>query len=72
MSLTLEREIREEGHKFSALPALGQLGKDQEPPPAASVLAHADTLEPDGERVQVALGDGASSHNMPCAEVLEG
>ena len=45
---TLEREIGKEGHKFSALSALGQFGEDEESPPSPSILAHADTLEPDG------------------------
>ena len=45
---TLEREIGKEGYEFSTLPALGQFGEDEESPPSPSILAHADTLEPDG------------------------
>ena len=62
--LTLEREVREQGNVLSSLAVLGELREDKEPPPSTAVLAHADTLNPHGEGIQIALGD-ASGTNRP-------
>lgn len=60
--LTFKREVGEQSNVFSTLLTLGQLRKDQEPLPTPATLSHADTLEADGQRVQVALCDAARSN----------
>lgn len=57
ISLTLKRKIREKGDIFGTLFTFRQLCKDQESPPPAALLAHANTLDAHGQRVEVALRD---------------
>lgn len=61
ISLTLKRKIREKGDIFGTLFTFRQLCKDQESPPPAALLAHANTLDAHGQRVEVALRDATGS-----------
>lgn len=66
----MEAEVGEQGNVLGALLALGELGEDEEAPPALA-LAHADALEADGDVVEVALGDVAALHDAHGADLLE-
>ena len=67
--LTLEAEIREERDVLGALLRLGQLGEDQEAPPALAA-APPDTLHADGQVVEVALGDVPPPPDPQASDVL--
>lgn len=68
-SLTLKTEVRKQSHVLGALLALCKLGKHQEPLPALA-LPHPHALEPDGQAVEIALGDAAPLHDPAGADVL--
>lgn len=68
---TLETEVGEQRRILDALLALGELGKDQKPPPALAA-ADFDAFEADGQVVEVAFGDAASAHDSLGADVLVG
>lgn len=61
--LTFKREVREQSNVLGAFLTLGQLGEDQEPLPAPATRSDPDTLEADGQGVQVALCDAVRSNH---------
>ncbi len=68
-ALTLKTEKSKQGNVLGALLALGELGKDEEAPPAAA-FAHAGALQTGSETVEEALGHGAATHDDDGTEVL--
>ena len=67
--LTLEAKVGKEGNVLGALFALGQLGKDQEAPPALG-LSRPDRLPARGQAVHVALGHVSAAHDAHGADAL--
>lgn len=67
----MKAEVGEQSNVLGSFLALGEFGKDQETLPTLA-LSESDTLEANGNGVEVAFSYVSSFHNAVRAEVLEG
>ena len=64
--LTFKRKIGKERHVLGAFSALRQSSEDKKSPPPSTIGAHANTLQPYSERVEIAGSDHTSSDSPHC------
>src|SRR6266536_4639590 len=69
--LTLEREESKQGNIFCPLFTLCQLCEDQESPPLSSHFSHSNTLQPNSQRIQIALRNRTSLHHPNRSFIFE-
>lgn len=67
----MKAKVGEEGNVLGTLFALGELGKDEEAFEALA-FAHTETLEADGNIVEITLGNVSSLHNAHGSELFKG